>query len=97
MENARIKSSNVPVIPLRLNLDDDKIKSFREIEETYRLLIQNFPTPIYIVKKGVFHFVNPVFLKMTGYSETEISGQREAWTWSILTTGSLYAAMPSAL
>jgi PAS domain S-box-containing protein len=75
MENAREESSYTPLSP-RPDLDDDKIRNFREIEETYTLLIQNFPTPIYVVQKGDFKFVNPLFLKMTGYSQNEILGKK---------------------
>jgi PAS domain S-box-containing protein len=45
------------------------------VEETYRLLVLNFPVPIYILRNGVFCFVNPQFQTDTGYSENELIGQ----------------------
>jgi PAS domain S-box-containing protein len=44
-------------------------------EETYSLLIHNFPIPIHIVQKGLFRFVNPSFASMTEYSESELIGR----------------------
>lgn len=44
-------------------------------EETYSLLIHNFPIPIYIVQNGLFRFVNPNFQSMAEYSENELIGR----------------------
>jgi len=45
----------------------------KTVEETYSLLIRNFPVPIYIVKDDLIRFVNPAFLSMTEYSENELN------------------------
>ena len=48
------------------------ITSRKTVEETYSRLVKNFPQPIYIIHKGLFKYINPSFIKLTGYSENEL-------------------------
>ncbi|MDD5191434.1 MAG: PAS domain S-box protein, partial [Dehalococcoidales bacterium] len=48
----------------------DKTKA----EELYTKLVNNSPVGIYIVQDGIFHFVNPQFQSITGYTEEELLG-----------------------
>ena len=44
----------------------------KSIEELYTKMVQNSPIGIYIAQNGRFHFVNPQFQKITGYTEEEL-------------------------
>jgi PAS domain S-box-containing protein len=63
----------------RINDDENssqkKTSSFREREETFRLLIENSKDGISLTDaKGITVYVSPAAQKILGYSETEIAG-----------------------
>ena len=44
------------------------------VEESYSLLIQNLPIPVYVARKGTFRFVNAAFRNLVEYSDSELVG-----------------------
>jgi PAS domain S-box-containing protein len=55
------------------NLDED-IQENRDIEDTYRLLVENARDGIAIIHDFIVKYANPAFSKMTGLSEKELIG-----------------------
>jgi len=55
------------------NLDED-IQEDRDIEDTYRLLVENARDGIAIIHDFIVKYANPAFSKMTGLSEKELIG-----------------------
>ena len=54
----------------------EKLKqSLRESEKKYRLLVDNAPLGIVVSQDGVFKFVNPEALRLSGYSEAELTSR----------------------
>jgi PAS domain S-box-containing protein len=44
----------------------------KQAEDLYNTLVKNSPVGIYIYQDGKYHFVNPQFQKVTGYSEDKL-------------------------
>ena len=55
------------------NLDED-IQEDRDIEDTYRLLVENARDGIAIIHDFIVKYANPAFSKITGLSEKELIG-----------------------
>jgi PAS domain S-box-containing protein len=55
------------------NLDDD-IQEDRDVEDTYRLLVENARDGIAIIHDFTVRYANPAFIKMIGSSEKELIG-----------------------
>jgi PAS domain S-box-containing protein len=46
----------------------------KALEETYASLTRNLPVSIYILQNGIIHYVNPNFLSITHYKESDLIG-----------------------
>jgi len=55
------------------NLDED-IQEDRDIEDTYRLLVENARDGIAIIHDFIVRYANPAFSKITGLSQKELIG-----------------------
>lgn len=50
-------------------------KNAREVEASYRALVENSPTGIFIVQNGLVVFVNPMICELMGYTEEKAIGE----------------------
>jgi diguanylate cyclase (GGDEF)-like protein/PAS domain S-box-containing protein len=46
----------------------------RAAEQLFRTLADNSPAGVYVIQDGLFRFVNPYFLRITGYGEEDLLG-----------------------
>ena len=67
----KLKTKSKPAIKLK-NKGRSKQNDFTHLSED---IISNVGIGIYIVQQGKFVYVSPLYLKLTGYSKTELIGQ----------------------
>lgn len=61
-------------VAMRGNFRD--ITSSKTLENKYFRLVSHFPQPIYVIHDGLFTYVNPSFINLTGYTEKELVGMQ---------------------
>ncbi len=73
-ENGTHYDGTVEDITKRKDAED----ALRASEEKYRLLFENATESILVAQDGRIKFVNPKFIKVTGYSETDLKSRQFA-------------------